>query len=464
MKRILIPALLLLAGRLFAQHEVPVDTSDTPVVDSMSILKAFKSGTTSGHLRYFFMGTDNARDLPDYYAHAAGGGLKYETAAFRGFQFGVSGFFIYNLNSSNLAEKDPRTNQGSRYEIGLFDLEDPENKHDIDRLEELYLKYQRGQTEVTFGKQLIHTPFINPQDGRMRPTEVDGIFGSTAFKDRLYLTAGWIYKISPRSTVDWYPVARSIGINSQGLNPDGSPGNYRGHLASRGVGLLGLTYKMQGVHLEVFDQFVDNIFNTALLQAKIFSGQESNMPYLQLQYINQVAVNNGGNADPTKQYFPVNNNVHILGTRVGWQRRHTHTSLNYTRITGSGRFTMPREWGIEPLFTNLQRERNEGLGNVHAIALKTELAIPKKHLKIEAAYGHYYLPDAADARLNKYQLPSYSHARLFIDYTFKGLLSGMDAGLMIVRKDALGRAINPDHHTMNKVDLTNFNLVLNYRF
>ena len=64
----------------------------------------------------------------------------------------------------------------NRYEIGLFDIEDPSNKKDIDRLEELYLKYNFKNATITVGKQLINTPFINLQDGRMRPTVVEGVW------------------------------------------------------------------------------------------------------------------------------------------------------------------------------------------------------------------------------------------------------------------------------------------------
>ncbi len=79
----------------------------------------------------------------------------------------MGGFFIYNIKSSNLSEKDPVTNQPNRYEVSLFDLEDPENKNDIDRLEELYIKNTGNNFKITLGKQLIQTPFINPQDSRM---------------------------------------------------------------------------------------------------------------------------------------------------------------------------------------------------------------------------------------------------------------------------------------------------------
>ncbi len=59
--------------------------------DSTSILSAFKKGSVNGHFRYFWMHTDNRKGLTDYYANAAGGGLRYETAKFHGFQLAIVG-------------------------------------------------------------------------------------------------------------------------------------------------------------------------------------------------------------------------------------------------------------------------------------------------------------------------------------------------------------------------------------
>lgn len=153
-----------------AQHNSEGLNSDDK--DSKSLLQAFRHGKVSGHFRYFFMSTQNDRNLTNYYANAVGGGLKYESAPFHKFKIGIGGFYIFNIGSSDLGHPDPQTGQMNRYEIGLFDLEDPYNKKDIDRLEELYVKYRTGNTKVNFGKQLINTPFINPPDSRMRPTEV----------------------------------------------------------------------------------------------------------------------------------------------------------------------------------------------------------------------------------------------------------------------------------------------------
>ena len=102
--------------------------------DTTSFLSAFSRGKFTGHFRYFYMNTNNEKGLSDYHAQAAGGGLQYHTALFHGFQFGVSGFFVFNVWSSNLTIPDSSTKQLNRYEIGLYDITDPSNTKNIDRL------------------------------------------------------------------------------------------------------------------------------------------------------------------------------------------------------------------------------------------------------------------------------------------------------------------------------------------
>jgi hypothetical protein len=66
---LLLLALLCLAFSASAQHqEIDEDPEiwkarEKTEVDSNSFLHAFKHGTASGHLRYFFMATDNEKLL-----------------------------------------------------------------------------------------------------------------------------------------------------------------------------------------------------------------------------------------------------------------------------------------------------------------------------------------------------------------------------------------------------------------
>ena len=214
------------------------------------------------------MVTDNAPRLTDSWAWAAGGGVRYESRAFHRFSVGIGGFFIFNLASSDLTKKDSLTAAQNRYELALFDLENPANRDDIDRLEEFFLRYRTRNVSLTFGKQVLITPFINPQDGRMRPTGEEGMWAEARAGKHLKIEGGWLYRMSPRGTVRWYSVAQSIGILAQGVQPDGKKSDYAGHLKSAGIGIAGATWaKTPGLKIQIWDQWVDNIFNTALAQA-----------------------------------------------------------------------------------------------------------------------------------------------------------------------------------------------------
>ncbi|HNP54811.1 MAG TPA: OprD family outer membrane porin, partial [Ferruginibacter sp.] len=355
---IIIPLLLLFSITASAQEQEsnPTDTSK-----ATSLLEAFQKGKLHGQFRYFFMATDNEAGLTDYHAHALGGGVSFRTARFHGFQIGVGGFFIYNIGASDFTKTDPATGGSNRYEIGLFDITNPSNKNNIDRLEELYLQYSWKQNRITAGKQLINTPFINLQDGRMRPTEVGGIWVDLKPVKKWHFEGGYLYQISPRSTVDWYKPGASIGIYPTGVNPDGSKSQYAGNTHSNGVALLGITHQMNAhLQLKTWDQWIDNISNTWMLQPE---GQwkltKKGTLKAGVQVIGQNVIGNGGNADPAKAYESPNGKAYTIGATLGWLQQGWDMSLNVNRITSDGRFLMPREWGREPFYTFLPREIRE---------------------------------------------------------------------------------------------------------
>ena len=434
--------------------------------DSNSILAAFRKGSFSGHFRYFFMATQNEDGLTDYHAHAAGGGIKFESGRFRNFQVGVSGFFVFNIGSSDLSKPDNRTGQMNRYEIGLFDIEDPNNKKDIDRLEELYLKYHFHHNQIILGKQLLNTPFINLQDGRMRPSEVEGLWAEIRSLKKLKIQGGYLYGMSPRSTVKWYRADESIGIYPVGVNENGSKSGYAGQLQSKGILLAGVTWEIsKSWKLQAWNQWVQNIFNTALLQPEYeYSFPDKSKLFASAQLIFQQAIRQGGNPDPLKSYITAGSSSLVLGSRVGWKNNKWETSLNYTRITNKGRYLMPREWGRDPFFTFLPRERNEGFGDVHATVFKLNYKIPKAGISSSLGLGHYQLPDVMNYRLNKYGLPSYNQLNLDLRYQFRGLLKGLESHLLFVYKGKTGNSYGNDKYVINKVNMSLWNLLFNYSF
>ncbi len=434
--------------------------------DSTSILSAFRKGTFSGHFRYYFMATDNKEGLTDYYANAVGGGIKFETGKFKNFQVGVSGFFVYNIGSSDLSIPDSKTKQMNRYETGLFDIEDPSNKKDIDRLEELYIKYHFKSNHITLGKQLINTPFINLQDGRMRPTEVEGIWTEINSIKKIKLQLGYLYGISPRSTVKWFKVAESIGVYPVGVNDEGIKSAYAGNLESKGIFLAGITTQLnENLKLQFWNQYTENIFNSAMLQADYeYPLTQNSKLFAAAQFVRQDAVDDGGNEDPSKTYFEKGARAITFGTRLGWKNDKWETSLNYNRITADGRYLMPREWGRDPFFTFLPRERNEGLGDAHAVVGKFNYKIPKARVTTSIAFGHYELPDVTDFKLNKYGIPSYNQLNIDARYKFGGILKGLETQLLFVYKGKTGNSYENDKYVINKVDMSLWNIVFNYQF
>lgn len=464
---------LLWCSDAFSQHQELITKPDMwkgkkdLTIDTSSLLHAFKSGTVNGHFRYFFMTTDNAKGLSDFYANAVGGGIRFETARFKGFQFAVSGFYIFNIGSSDLTKKDPLSGQTSRYETPLFDVENPTNTNDLDRLEELYLKYNYKQSTVVLGRQLINTPFINLQDGRMRPTGVDGLWMVINALPKTKIEGGLLYAISPRGTVKWYGVGESIGVYPSGVNVDGTKSDYSGNVEASNLWQVGIHHEpTKQVQLHAWNLYLPNVFNTAMIQAdyQLPSNLAHHHYYTSFQLVKQHALGNGGNHDPSKRYIEKNSSALSFGARLGYKSPVWDLSLNYNRITNEGRYIMPREWGRDPFFTFMPRERNEGFGNVQAFVAKAAYKIPQKQWTVNLAAGYFQLPDVTDTKLNKYGLPSYIQVNADIRYAFAGFFQGLDAQLLIVSKMNQGELYNQPKYEINKVNMVLYNFVLNYHF
>ena len=434
--------------------------------DTNTLSHFFEKGRFYGHTRSYMAGTINQGDLTDYYAWGIGAGIGYETPKFfKHFQVGFSGFFMFNIKSSDLSKVDPKTNQANRYEIGLFDIERPEDHEDLDRLEELFIKTHLGKkSTLTIGRQIPQTPFINPQDGRMRPTLIEAAaFDLNEFKN-LNLHGEYIWRISPRSTVRWFETAESMGIYPVGVDINGKPSQYKNNVESGRVGIIGAVYQKKQWNIQFWETYIDNVLNTAQLKAEWKSKTLAGKNWIfGGQYIQQNAVGNGGNEDPTKAYTQENSSSNVFSGRLGQQSAKFDWFLNGTRITAKGRYLMPREWGRETFYTFMPRERNEGFGDVTAITVNTFFK-PKKNIKIELSGGYFQLPDVKNFALNKYGLPTYSQINLGLTYQFDHYLKGLNALLLVVHKDEIGETYQNNRFVFNKVNITHLNLIINYHY
>lgn len=457
---------LLLAATVSLQAQHKVNERQRHHRDTTGLNRLFTLGHFHANARNDLMTTINKGELTDYFAWALGAGIGFETSEWKGLQFGVSGFFIYRLpGTSDLTRRDSLTNQFSRYEVGLFDMEDYANGSDLDRLEELFLRYRYKKSTMTLGKQILNTPFVNKQDGRMRPTLEEGVWLQLNEIPKLKIEAGWIYKISPRSTVNWYGIGESVGIYPVGLDVQGNPSGYKGNVHSKGIGLLHVSYApVKQLTLTAWENFAQNMFNTLLLQAETDIALNANTRWKSgIQYTTQQAVNNGGNDNAALTFFPKNNRSQIISARSGISYKNLSISAAYTRITDEGRFLFPREWGREPFYTFLQRERMEGLGNVHAANITVQKKL-KSGLGMSFAYGHYYTPDVMNVALNKYGLPSFRQFNAQLSYPLGGFMHGTTIDFLYVYKGNMGNTYDKARYLFNKTDMHHLNLIMNYRF
>ena len=390
-----------------AQEQIAEDTATVH-----NLKDAFTKGRAEGHVRNFFMATVNQGALSDYYANATGARLGYSTAPVHGFRLAFAGMFTYNTFSSGLQIPDSLSGKLPRYELELFDVEHPENKHDLDRLNELFLEYKSRYFMATAGRFSFHSPLINPQDGRMKPYVVQGLRAVVPVKKSGALTMAWLSHFSPRSTASWYSAGEAIGVYPVGVSENGSPSGYRSHTETKGVAVAGAQFTpLKKLQTEVWNYWLHNISNTTYgrgiieLKPGIKIGAEA---------LYQQQSGNGGNPDPELAYFP-DQQQWLAGGMLAYEPRSWHFSANYLHIGGGGRFLFPKEFGREQFFITLSRGRLEGLGNTDAVTLRTRRNWASQ-LSAEIALTKTWLPGLPNYQFNKYGAVSYVNTLLDIHY------------------------------------------------
>lgn len=461
--------LILLVGFYFsgfAQHH----HGHKILVDSDSVKptlgRDLDKGSFEFHARSYYMNTYNRGDLMDYNAMAAGAGLGYFSPVWKGFQVGFSGFFVFQLFENNIYEADSITDNINRYEILLFDMNDIHNTHDLDRLEELFLSYENHHFSAVFGRQKFDSPFLNEQDNRMRANLFKGL--ALYYTDSLWSISGaWFNGVTIRGTVDWYSMEESYGVYPFGRNPFGTESGYKGAISTKGIGVFGAKYsdRKGRTTSQVWNYFNENVFNLSYAKSELELPVKDKWNLLAgVEGFYQTAVNDGGNEDQLKSYILKGESTYGYGARLGVNKNRHRLSFNYLGISENGRFLFPREWGREQFFTTLPRERYEGSGSVNAYMAKYTYEIPEKGWEFYVGFSKVDNAKLEDYEQNKYGIPSYFHTVASVDYKFKGYLEGFDLRFFVAHKMAQNTDHVQDEYRINRVDLWNFNFIIDYRF
>lgn len=445
-----------------SEHDIPADDS---LRRANTLYDIMKQGEVEGRFRQYNMLTINDGAPADLHAVAFGGMLGFISQRWHGVRFKLSGGYTFDLASSDLTLPDLVTGQLSRYELGLFDVTDPRRTNDVAYLQEFQLDWtsREKRTDLVIGKQELNTPFLNPQDGRMHPTLFEGAWIKHSTAKGTRFEGGWLYRVVPRGTSSWYRVDESMSVYSAGRNILGRPSAYGGSLESAGILAASVKQRLHGrTMLTVWDVFTENVLNSALIQ--LDHGEKEDRWSASALAVRQDPMASGISARDSLAYMPQGEGSWAFSGRLRNVLGKFRWQVNYTRITANGRYLMPREWGRDPFFTFLPRERNEGAGDVNAATLNLIWKDVKRGWRIQLDGGAYAMPAITDARLNKYTMPSYTQFDVNAQYQFTGGWQGLALQMLVLAKLPYGDEAVTAKQAFNKVDMLHADLIINYIF
>ena len=433
-----------------------------------SPINAFlKQGHVSGHVRNFTMATINQGELTDYFANATGGAIHYETDRFLGhFSIGVKGIFTFNTYSSDLLAPDPLTGKGAKWELELFDINHPDKKHDLDRLEELYIKFHYGEKSfLEVGKfDLDETPLLNRRDGRMKAFVFEGIWNKWVASPSSTLQSGLITKVSPRSTTEFFTIREALGSQNMGYQPDGTRADYHEAAHARAIGMLGYEFRTEsGLKLQAWDMYLDRVTNIAWLQADYNGG----LGFAGIQAVAQRPLAHQADLDYSARYMQPDERGRVVATRVGLHSQNWEISANYLRSFSQGRFLFPREFGRERLYTSMPRSWMEGLGDTHVVTLVGLFQKPifqEDRVSIDLRWSHIQTPAPTDYRLNKYGVQPYHQTNAAIKYACNGRLEGLEFQVLYLYRGDYPAGDHSPSMIFNKYNMHQINVITNLIF
>lgn len=414
------------------------------------------------HARTFWMSTSYREDFRDDYALGASLALGFKAKIYKKWTLQAAYRGFANVFSSDIWELDPYSGRENRYETGLFNFLEP-GQRTFGSLETLNLSYQTASWKLALGRMPINTAWINPADGRLAPTEMEG--ASVSFSpSKSWKFSGWyINRFRVRGTNQFLNIGESIGVFGVGRDETGAPSSYFGKTSSDFVSVIQVEYLKKKNHYTLSHTLADNLFSTFWGEWKYnFSKNTGGINWLlgaQLGF--QHGIGEGGNQEVSFRYKNPEDQNWVVSVTAGAEIGKWKNTLGFTQLGGKGRWLSPREWGKDAWYTFIPRERNEGMGELTALTLLSEYQMGRGW----GIYGHlgfHWLPELSDAPNNKYAFPSYRQINLGLKYK-PDSMSKADFHLLIMNKEALGSPDLTPSQRYNKVEMIHVNLIVNYR-
>ncbi|KAB1064798.1 hypothetical protein [Salibacter halophilus] len=435
--------------------------SDSTDIENLS--EFFSKGKFNGQIRNYFMATVHHSTLPNYWTNATGGSLKFQTAKFHGFSLGVTGNIAFKTFSSELYN-DSSPQLSAKWESELYDLNETNFDKTHTRFDELYLSYEQENIRVTIGSQNIdQEPLLQQLDGRMMPFVYQGIWSEYQHaKGKSFL--GVINGIGSRGMTNWYSLNDGIGIIGRGLQPDGTISNYRKKSDTRALVVAGHQHKIgKKWSVNLWTNWLDRIYGIHWLE-----GHYENENILAgVQYVFQHALPKQEQLDYNHRYYQPGENANIIAAKLGTKLSNWLLTGNYLHTFEGGRFLYPRELGRDNFFTSEPRSWQDGFGNSDVMKLKANYRINNsKYGDINAgfAYNRIFSVSQKDLENNKYAIPPYSQLTSDIQYSFNGMLKGLDLRFIYIYRISDENITIPEKNMFYRTYFSHYNLIVNVNF
>ncbi|HAS58436.1 MAG TPA: hypothetical protein DEQ87_02180 [Algoriphagus sp.] len=413
------------------------------------------------HARSFWMSTSYQKDFKDDFAwgNSLSLGIKSNYLQKWYFRASIRGFL--NTWSSDIYANDPLTNRDNRYETGLFDLLNRGDKAFLS-FENLSLAYKSTKWEIEIGRMGVNTPWINPQDGRLAPTLIEGLrLGFNPSSD--WKVSGWfIHRLRVRGTKDWLRPGETVGIFPVARDVNGLPSQYFNNTESRSILISEVEKESEWGTFNFSNTWAAHLFSTYWFQWERDWNREEKTSFfftgLQLGF--QHGIRNGGNDNPLLAFKDPSDQNWVVSTRVGWKNSKVEAHLNTSILRGKGRWLSPREWGKDAWYTFIPRERNEGYESLEALTAYFSFQY-RRNIQLFGHMGFHWLPDIGDPLANKYAFPSYRQVNLGVKFHPKNYQK-LDFQVLVMNKEALGSQNLSPTQRYNKVEMIHLNIIANW--
>ena len=332
---------MLLAGGSIAPVEPMVAEVEVTPASTGGFGEALKNGKFTAALRAFYFDRSFDEDNtgnPNATALTAGGIIKYESAAYYGFKFGLAHYSSTRLGNTFTKEEGTGTSILGR------------SGEDLAFLGEAYLQYDIGNTMFKVGRQQLSTPLIQNHDLRILPSVYEAaIIRNTDIPDTM-IEIGFVDRYTGFTSKD-------NGFNEKRTGKDG---------------LAYLSFSNKSIaNLALRGQYVKALTDDTNRETYTYLDAKYNLPFGDKTYIK---AQYGGNT-----YLNEEDST-LFGTKIGTTFGMFDVAAVYDKISGY----QFQAFESGPMYTDWQ----QGYGNYEAsTAVGGQLVInPMSGLSLKFGY------------------------------------------------------------------------------